>query len=552
MKTQGVSESSIFRTQFTKIMVAVFVFISSVAQSEAARATPLTGDFLCATGVEKSPSWTPSDGAYYSVSSGILLDGSNCSGAVVLISGITDIGNYAFAPSLQSINLPDGLQTIGVGAFSGASLLEEITFPDSLTSIGNGAFEGSGLIEVELNGPNVTIGSGSFQQMGQLRSVVIGPGVTSIPDQAFYNNYADTLQNITLSNSVTSIGGAAFLGAAITTLIIPDSVTTIGDRAFEQTVHLTTVEMGRNVSSMGSGIFSWTNLGDPIAKVYYCGVSTIPRDYAYDTYPSGPSCSVPDSPSIGSATAVNSTSANITFTAPLIMGGAHATSYSVSIWNESVTTLLGSQTINSGIPERGQTTSVTVTGLLRSSTYRFSVAAINSQGSSYQSFATNSITTPAGITIPEAPTISQITAGDRSLTVNYTGGNSGGGTISSYKYSLNGGSFIAFGLLNPLTINNLAGYQNYSVRLVATNEVGDSSLSNSASVVTFDFAQDKARKDARELSELLSLVPSIAGLSQSISGLGNSLLLPKKCVKGKTVKNVKAGAKCPKGYKARK
>jgi hypothetical protein len=552
MKMQRVSESSIFRTQLTKIMVAVFVFISSVAQSEAVGATPLTGDFLCATGVEISPSWTPADGAYYSVSSGILFDGTNCSGAVVLISGITEIGNYAFAPSLESINLPDGLETIGTGAFSGASLLEEITFPDSLTSIGNNAFEGSGLIEVELNGPDVTIGSGSFQQMGQLRSVVIGSGVTSIPDQAFYNNYADMLQNITLSNSVTSIGGAAFLGAAITALIIPDSVTTIGDRAFEQTVHLTTVEMGRNVSSMGSGIFSWTNLSDPSAKVYYCGASTIPRDYAYDSYPDLPSCSVPDSPSIGSATAVSPTSANVTFTAPLIMGGANATSFSVSIWNESVTTLLGSQTINSGIPERGQTTSVTVTGLLRSSTYRFSVAAINAQGPSSQSFATNSITTPVGTTIPSAPTITQVTAGDRSLSVNYTGGNSGGGTINTYKYSLNGGSFIAFGFSNPMTINNLAGYQNYSVRLVATNEVGDSSPSNAVSIVTLDFAQDKVRKDARELTELLSLIPSIAGLSQSVAGLGNSLLLPKKCVKGKVVKTVKAGAKCPKGYKARK
>jgi hypothetical protein len=47
-------------------------------------------------------------------------------------------------------------------------------------------------------------------------------------------------------------------------------------------------------------------------------------------------------------------------------------------------------------------------------------------------------------------------------------------------------------------------------------------------------------------------VPTIAGLAQGVAGLGNSLLLPKKCVKGKLVKNVKAGAKCPKGYKARK
>jgi hypothetical protein len=60
------------------------------------------------------------------------------------------------------------------------------------------------------------------------------------------------------------------------------------------------------------------------------------------------------------------------------------------------------------------------------------------------------------------------------------------------------------------------------------------------------------RKQDQELKEVLSLVPSIAGLAQGVAGLGNSLLLPKKCVKGKLVKNVKAGAKCPKGYKVRR
>jgi hypothetical protein len=236
MKIKRVSGKSFFRTQFTQIMVTAFVFISSVVQSETARATPLTGDFLCATGVEISPSWTPADGAYYSVSGGTLVDGSDCSGSVVLIGGITEIGNYAFAPSLESINLPDGLETIGIGAFSSTSLLEEITFPDSLTNIGNNAFEGSGLIEVELNGPNVTIGSGSFQQMGQLRTVVIGSGVSTIPDAAFYNNFGGSIQNLTLSNSITSIGAGAFLGAQITSLVIPDSVTAISGVAFSENV----------------------------------------------------------------------------------------------------------------------------------------------------------------------------------------------------------------------------------------------------------------------------------------------------------------------------
>lgn len=60
------------------------------------------------------------------------------------------------------------------------------------------------------------------------------------------------------------------------------------------------------------------------------------------------------------------------------------------------------------------------------------------------------------------------------------------------------------------------------------------------------------QKQDQELKEILSLVPTIAGLAQGIAGLSNSLLLPQKCVKGKTVKKVKAGAKCPVGYKVKK
>ncbi len=503
--------------------------------------------------------------------------GYYCTGHVEIIEGVTSIGNGAFAnasgitsltiPSsvtsigndaflgvsgISSVNLPNSVTTLGSQAFAGTTALEEINFPSSITTIGNSAFESSGLLSVALTGPNLTLGVGSFQQMRQLRTVVIGSGVTSIPDVTFYNNFGGSIQNLTLGNSITSIGGSAFIGAQITTLVIPDSVTSIAGAAFGENILLTKVEVGRNVTTMDAGIFYDSNLGDVSAKVYYCGSNARPQAYAYDDYPSGPSCSAPESPTIGTATALSSTTAAVSFSAPIIMGGESTSSYSVSVWNESLSELIKTQTFSSDLPDRGQTTTVTITGLARSSTYKFKVIANNSRGSSVESAATNSITTQVGTTIPSAPTITQVTAGDRSLSVNYTAGSSGGGTISNYKYSLNGGSFIAFGLSNPITINNLAGYQNYSVRLVATNEVGDSSPSNAVSVVTLDFAQDKVRKDAKELSEILSLVPSIAGLSQSVAGLGNSLLLPKKCVKGKLVKNVKAGAKCPKGYKVRK
>lgn len=63
-------------------------------------------------------------------------------------------------------------------------------------------------------------------------------------------------------------------------------------------------------------------------------------------------------------------------------------------------------------------------------------------------------------------------------------------------------------------------------------------------------SQEKA-KQARELQELLTVLPSIGNLALEIGKLIEKMTI-KKCVKGKKVKNVKVGAKCPKGYKVKR
>jgi len=191
------------------------------------------------------------------------------------------------------------------------------------------------------------------------------------------------------------------------------------------------------------------------------------------------STTVPDSPDIGSASAVSSTSATVSFTAPTNEGGRTITSYTVSVWNDALDTVLKTQTYSSSLPALGASTTVTVTGLTRLTVYRFSVVSTNSIGDSYQSFATSAITTLA----------------------------TDSGT-------------------NSIAADELRKQQ--------------------------EAAAAAKQKQDQELKEILSLVPTIAGLAQGVAGLGNSLLLPKKCVKGKLVKNVKAGAKCPKGYKVKK
>jgi len=61
----------------------------------------------------------------------------------------------------------------------------------------------------------------------------------------------------------------------------------------------------------------------------------------------------------------------------------------------------------------------------------------------------------------------------------------------------------------------------------------------------------KKAKEQKELTELLSVIPSIAGLALNLGDLTNSVLTTK-CVKGKTIKYVKQGAKCPKGFVKKK
>ena len=88
-----------------------------------------------------------------------------------------------------------------------------------------------------------------------ISSVIIEEGVTSIGDYAFYN--CSGLTSITIPNSVTSIGYCAFSDCSgLTSVTIPNSVTGIGSGAFQHCSGLTSVTIPNNVTSIGSSMFS--------------------------------------------------------------------------------------------------------------------------------------------------------------------------------------------------------------------------------------------------------------------------------------------------------
>ena len=151
--------------------------------------------------------------------------------------------------------------SIGEGAFLSCSGLTLVTIPNSVTSISNGAFiECSGLISINVASGNTHYSSidGVLYNYVQdtliqcpcaKTSVTIPNSVTSIGESAF--EYCSRLTSVTIPNSVTSIGGFAFDGCSgLTSVSIPNSVTFIGSNAFWGCSGLTSVTIGNSVTSI--------------------------------------------------------------------------------------------------------------------------------------------------------------------------------------------------------------------------------------------------------------------------------------------------------------
>ena len=161
----------------------------------------------------------------------------------VNLTSVTKISSYAFeyCRSLTSINIPDGVTSIGNGAFWGCSLTS-IKIPDGVTSIGNSA----------------------FRDCSSLTSISIPDGVTSIEEYAFYG--CKSLTSIKIPDGVTSIGEYAFEWCtSLTDVTIGNGVTSIEEYAFGYCANLKTInykgdkEQWDSISKDGKWIYGTDN-----------------------------------------------------------------------------------------------------------------------------------------------------------------------------------------------------------------------------------------------------------------------------------------------------
>ena len=299
--------------------------------------------------------------------------------SITIPDSVTSIGEWAFygCSSLTSITIPDSVTSIGYSAFYSCRNLTSITIPKSVTSIGDYAFEFCyKLVEVyDLTGSeglNITAGSWSHGYVGyyadyvytdtnsplvqkevnndyifyynngvmsllgyigshkkltlpsidevkkiftgfsgdtyeiyeyafcentNITSVVIPNCVTSIGDYAFY--YCSSLTSITIPDSVTSIGDSAFYYcSSLTSITIPNSVTSIGDSAFYYCDSLSSITIPDSVTSIGYAAFSGCS---SLTSITIPDRVTSIGEYAFSGCSSLTSITIPDSvTSIGS------------------------------------------------------------------------------------------------------------------------------------------------------------------------------------------------------------------------------------------------------------
>lgn len=171
----------------------------------------------------------------------------------------------------STITLPNTIETIGKSSLAFMLALQEITLPDSVTEIAEKAFE----------------------SCIKLKSIAFSQNLKTIGKEAFYDTGLDTL---VLPNSLESIGDSAFLADTwiddsnnLSSVSIPASVKSIGDKAFYGRKNLEEIKFENidNLEKIGNAVFDdtafYNNHADGIVCIddvlLYKYKGTMPEEY---------------------------------------------------------------------------------------------------------------------------------------------------------------------------------------------------------------------------------------------------------------------------------
>lgn len=150
-----------------------------------------------------------------------------------LPSGVISIGNNAFrdCQNLELFSLPASLKSIGTRAFKTCiNFYGELTIPTSVISIEESAFEESGVKKVIFNASINEISKKTFKDCGMLEAVVFPQTLVSIGDSSFFR--CSDLMEFIFPNSLRTIGVRAFYDCWIGFLQFNEGLESIGEEAF--------------------------------------------------------------------------------------------------------------------------------------------------------------------------------------------------------------------------------------------------------------------------------------------------------------------------------
>lgn len=189
--------------------------------------------------------------------------------SIIIPEGVTSLSSKSFygCKNLKSVQLPSTLRDLYYDGYTFAYCinLTRINFPENLDSISQYAFQGSGIRSAKLPEGLTWIGASAFSKCGNLTYVSVPASATRIDGGAFADN--PRLSKVDFQAKVDSLPGGIFENCpALTSFVIPDGVTTIGNAAFSES-GLKTVTVPITVTKIEDNAFASTSLTD----VYFDG-----------------------------------------------------------------------------------------------------------------------------------------------------------------------------------------------------------------------------------------------------------------------------------------
>ncbi len=205
---------------------------------------------------------------------------------VIIPSGITKIGDYAFADSnIVGVVIGNDVTTIGSHAFSKTVYMKDILIPSNVASIGSYAFAESKLERITFLEGITSIGEYVFTKTYSLKNLGLPNSLTNLESYAFYDS---ALESITIGTGLRDINKSVFEKSSLKNISLPSNIKNIYESAFLNTpiseVDLGSVEFIDNLAFASCNNLTSIVIPSTVSKIGSIITKNIPITFAEPNY----------------------------------------------------------------------------------------------------------------------------------------------------------------------------------------------------------------------------------------------------------------------------